>query len=141
MLCHVVDVACCCVMCCGWAVRVVVLVPVAVCVCVRFVPSCTEKLSGVCIQSAPVCTFKTLPCVPSKRPCYIRHGHFESTEGSVLNSLSLGLPLSRLSLFSHVSLSSHLFSYVSVSCVSLFILSNHSLSSAHLSLSLSRVGR
>ena len=31
-----------CVVCCGWAVRVVV-VAVDVTVCVRFVPSCTEK--------------------------------------------------------------------------------------------------
>ena len=35
--------------------------------------------------SVPVCAFKMLPCVSSKRPCHIRHGRFDGTHGSVLN--------------------------------------------------------
>ena len=50
---------CCYVMCCGWAVRVVVVVAVAVVVCVRVSFLLTLK-------DAPVCIFKTRPCVPSK---------------------------------------------------------------------------
>ena len=53
----------CCVMCCGWAVRVVVVVAVAVCVRVSFLLA-LKKRSRVKIQNTP----KTLPCVPSKRP-------------------------------------------------------------------------
>ena len=52
----------CCVMCCGWAVRVVVVVAVAVVVCAR-----VSFL--IALQNDPVCAFKTLPRVPSTRPC------------------------------------------------------------------------
>ena len=38
------------------------------------------------LQNASVCTFKTPPCVPSKRPCPVWHWRFESTHGSVLNA-------------------------------------------------------
>ena len=54
MLCAVV------LLCCGSAVRVVVVVAVAVRVRVSFI---------LALKNGPVCTFKTLPCVPSKRPC------------------------------------------------------------------------
>ena len=50
---------CCYVMCCGWAVRVVVVVGVAVVVCARVVPSYTERRSRLYIQNAPVCAVKT----------------------------------------------------------------------------------
>ena len=124
----------------------------------------TEKQRRVYIQSVPVCTFKTLPCVPSKRPCHIRHGRFDGTHGSVLKvhpgafskytrepprqslylspslSLSPSLPLSLVYLSSHVCLSYHVYlsSHVSPSLLipsrtsllllSLFTLSNLSLS-------------
>ena len=93
-------VACCCVWLC-----------VVVCCCVLVLCVCVS--SCLALKNASVCTFKTLPCKLSKRPCLTRHGRFEGTRGSVLNvhteafcmysqeSLS---PSSRLSLSSHVSL-------------------------------------
>ena len=66
-----------CVVVVSVRVVVVVAVDVAVCVCVS---------SCLALKNAPVCTFKTLPCVLSKRPCHIGHGRFEG-------SRSLSLPL------------------------------------------------
>ena len=107
-------VVCCCVSCVScvfvcWAVRVVVVVAVhvAVCVCACFFLSGTEKCSRVYVQNAPVCTFKTLPCVRSKRcRVYFQNarvtlGHrlFERTHGIVLNLLTKSLSCSsRVSL-------------------------------------------
>ena len=34
------------------------------------------------MKSEGATSFKTLPCVPSKRPCHIGHGRFEGTHGS-----------------------------------------------------------
>ena len=64
----------------------------------RFFLSCTEN--------APVCTFKTFPCVPSKRLCHKGHGRLERTHENVFN-LHTGASLSSLlaSLLSRVSLS------------------------------------
>ena len=92
MLC---DVACCC----GCVV-----------LCVCALRSCTENNA--------VCTFKTLPCVPSKRPCHFRHKRVDGTHASVLNahtgasrqSLSLSLfSLSLFSVFLSLSISSDLY--------------------------------
>ena len=38
---------------------------------------------------------ETLPCVFSKRPCHMRHGHFESTHGSVLKEHTGGFFIAR----------------------------------------------
>ena len=50
------------------------------CVC-----GCVYVLSCLALKNAPVCTFKTLPCVRSRRPCHMGHGRLEGTYGSVLN--------------------------------------------------------
>ena len=39
---------------------------------------------ALALTNNAVCTFKTLPCLPSKRPCHIRHGRFDGKHGSVL---------------------------------------------------------
>ena len=91
-------VMCVCVVCgCCW---LCVWLWLWLCVCVR-----VPFLLG--LKNAPVCSVKTLPGVLSKHPCDPRHGRFESTHGSVSGSHSLALPLSlsRLSLFSCLSLS------------------------------------
>ena len=89
---------------------------VGVCGCVWVCVS-----SCLALKNAPVCTFKTLLCVLSKRPCHMGRGRFECTHEKFLNvhtgasrRLSLPRPPSLLvslsscvSLFSHVSLSSH----------------------------------
>ena len=71
------------------------------CVCV---PSC------LALKNASVCTFKTLPCVPSKRPCQQPHNTPTTTGRHVKRKKE------RVSLTSHTSLSSHtsLFSLFSV---------------------------
>ena len=99
---------CGCVLC--WAVCCVLVccyVLGCACCCGACVSSCLP------LKNAPVCTFKTLPCVLSKRPCHIGHGRFESTHGSVLN-VHTGEPLSSflLSLSSRLCLSL-LFSWLS----------------------------
>ena len=87
-----------------WVVCVrVVVVAVDVAVCVR-----------IALKKASVCTFKTLPCVLSKRLCHMGHGRFkkytrerlERTLGSVLKVVAPSLSLSsRVSLLSCVSFS------------------------------------
>ena len=72
-------VACCCVVLrVGWSGGGG---GVSVCVVLSFF---AEKQRCAYIQNAPVCTFETLPCLPSKRPCHVRHGRFDGTHGSVL---------------------------------------------------------
>ena len=74
----------CVVMCCGWAVRVVVVVSCcAVCVRVSFLLALGNAPVST-FKNALVCIFKTLPCVPLKRPFHMRHGRFDGTHGSVL---------------------------------------------------------
>ena len=82
------------------------------CVCARFVQN-----NAMCSQNAPVCTFKTLSCVPSKDTSVstAHTGAFqEYTRGGVSGRLSLCLSLSlsrliRLSLALLVTLCSSLF--------------------------------
>ena len=52
------------------------------CLCSRV---CVSSKVSVCLlrfaRDAPVYTFKTHPCVPSKRQCLTRHGRFDGTHG------------------------------------------------------------
>ena len=84
---HMSPRSCGCACCCG--------------VCASSCPS---------LKNAPLCTFKSLPCVRSERPCPTGHGRFERSHGS----LSL-LFSSRVSLLIRLSFSLSLSLIVSLS--------------------------
>ena len=77
-----------CVCCC-----VLVFVCVVVCVCVLLCVCDCVSVVAVWRAEKPVCAFKTLPCVHSKRPCvywqyvpmYKTCGRGTGTHGEVLN--------------------------------------------------------
>ena len=99
---------CCAMLCCVVSLCDVLWLGCACC-CGRGCGCVSVRVSFLpALKNAPLCTFKSLPCVPSKRPCYIKHRRFESTHGNVLNvhtGVSLAVSLSRPSLSSHASLS------------------------------------
>ena len=102
---------------CGVCVQCVRVFSVFGVLCVLWLGCACSRVRGC--GCGPVCTFKTLPCVLSKRSrVFSKTPMSHKKKPAVSPSLSLSLPLPS-SLFSCVSVSSHPFSYVPVSSVSL----------------------
>ena len=68
-----------------WCVGVLSVSCACRCACSVCVSVCACRCVWCGTLKTSVCGFKTVSCVPAKRPCHIRHGRFAGTHGGVLN--------------------------------------------------------